>query len=177
MKIITCYLDLTVREAYEDFQALPAMLMGLSYGMVYKPVASRRCPVQDAQANEQLLGLWALACSAQANPNRYVCDTVFSCAWSASSGQACALDLEQAALCLPRVLSPLVPVHAHQVLDHLEQHTQEATALGMGVANLPLYVVDGLTYSAKHAAIELQTYLYGGGNTQLAQRGEGETSA
>lgn len=117
------------------------------------------CPLQLPAAhpfNPLALLRLALACDAQGQPNRYVCEQVFHHVWC-SGGQDAASPqrLEE----LVQKLQPSRDVADPQVKQTLQAHTQEAIA--RGVFGVPSWVVDDKVFWGRDALPMLSAYLRG----------------
>ena len=97
----------------------------------------------------------AVACDAQGEPSRYVCETIFRHVWCGGAPAADAARLQA-------LTAQLAPVRAAQdaaVKAQLKAHTDEA--LGLGVFGVPTLVVDGKLFWGLDALPMLQAYLSG----------------
>ena len=97
----------------------------------------------------------ALACDAQGQPNRYVCETVFRHVWC---GGAEAGDAQRLAV-LRAHLEPQRDPDAAEVKAQLKAHSGEAIALG--VFGVPTLMVDGKLFWGLDALPMLRAYLLG----------------
>jgi 2-hydroxychromene-2-carboxylate isomerase len=169
MKTITCYLDFISPYAYLAFEALPQSLVGVSHRMVYKPVLfaamlkhhGQLGPAEIAGKREShpfnplaLLRL-AVACSADGEVNRYVCDTIFKHVWHGGA----AADDAQRLQALTQQLAPQRSVDAPEVKDQLKANTEEAIA--RGVFGVPTFCVDDKVFWGLDALPMMRAYLDG----------------
>jgi 2-hydroxychromene-2-carboxylate isomerase len=97
----------------------------------------------------------ALACDAQGEPNRYVCETIFRHVWRGGAEAADPLRLEQ----LTRELAPARDPHGEAVKAELRTRTDQALALGL--FGVPSIVVDGHLFWGLDALPMLRAYLLG----------------
>jgi 2-hydroxychromene-2-carboxylate isomerase len=109
----------------------------------------------------------AVACDAQGEPNRYVCETVFRHAWR---GGADAADPDRLAS-LAAALAPERSPDGDDVKAQLRSHTQEA--IDRGVFGVPSCVVDDRVFWGFDALPMLRAYLegadwFGGGAWEAA---------
>jgi len=113
----------------------------------------------------------AVACSANGEPNRFVCDTLFKHVWQ---GGAAADDLARLqALALQ--LEPQRSVDAPEVKDQLKANTEEAIA--RGVFGVPTFVVDDKVFWGLDALPMLRAYLDGDAWFDLAWDAAARTQA
>jgi 2-hydroxychromene-2-carboxylate isomerase len=98
----------------------------------------------------------AVACSAEGEPNRYVCETIFKHVWC--SGRAVADDAARVQA-LTQQLAPQRAVDAPQVKDQLKANTEEAIA--RGVFGVPTLAVDDKLFWGLDALPMLRAYLDG----------------
>jgi 2-hydroxychromene-2-carboxylate isomerase len=97
----------------------------------------------------------AVACSADGEPNRYVCETIFKHVWQ---GGAAADDAAR----LPTLTQQLAPqrsVDAPEVKEQLKAHTEEAIA--RGVFGVPTFYVDDKVFWGLDALPMMRAYLDG----------------
>lgn len=97
----------------------------------------------------------ALACEAQGQPNRYVCETVFRHVWQ---GGADATDLARLQV-LTQQLAPQRAVNSDEVKSQLKLHTDEA--IERGVFGVPTLAVDDKLFWGLDALPMLRDYLAG----------------
>lgn len=97
----------------------------------------------------------AIACDADGQPNRFVCEQVFRHVWC--SGQDALDPLRLAALTAQ--LAPARDVQSPQVKQALQAHTDEA--LARGVFGVPSWVVDDKVFWGQDALPMLRAYLLG----------------
>ena len=97
----------------------------------------------------------AVACSAEGEPNRYVCETLFHHVWQ---GGAAADDATRVQA-LTQQLSPQRSVDAPEVKAHLKAHTEEAIA--RGVFGVPTFCVDDKVFWGLDALPMMRAYLDG----------------
>jgi 2-hydroxychromene-2-carboxylate isomerase len=97
----------------------------------------------------------AVACSAQGQPNRYVCETIFRHVWTGGEDAA---DAQRLAA-LTAQLAPQRAVDGDDVKSQLKMHSDEA--LAQGVFGVPALVVDGKAFWGLDALPMLRDYLSG----------------
>jgi len=97
----------------------------------------------------------AIASSAEGEPNRYVCDTLFKHVWQGGA----AADDPQRLQNLTQQLSPQRSVDAPEVKDQLKANTQEAIA--RGVFGVPTFCVDDKVFWGLDALPMMRAYLDG----------------
>ncbi|MBC7726775.1 MAG: 2-hydroxychromene-2-carboxylate isomerase [Microbacteriaceae bacterium] len=97
----------------------------------------------------------ALACQADGQPNRHVCETIFRHVWR---GGADAADAARLTL-LQQTLGPLRDPQADDVKLQLRRHTHEAIA--GGVFGVPTFAVDGKLFWGFDALPMLRACLAG----------------
>ena len=97
----------------------------------------------------------AVACDAQGEPNRYVCETIFRHVWRGGLEAADATRLES----LTAQLAPARAAQDATVKAQLKAHTDEAIALGL--FGVPSFVVDGKVFWGFDALPMLRAYLSG----------------
>lgn len=97
----------------------------------------------------------AVACDAQGEPNRYVCETVFRHVWR---GGAEAADPARLAA-LTQQLAPRRDPNGEDVKAQLRAHTE--TALALGLFGVPSFVVDGRVFWGFDALPMLRAFLAG----------------
>ena len=97
----------------------------------------------------------AVACDAQGEPNRYVCETLFHHVWR---GGADAIDAARLQA-LTQQLAPGRAVDGDEVKAQLKAQTQEAIELG--VFGVPTFAVDGKLFWGFDALPMLRDYLCG----------------
>ncbi len=97
----------------------------------------------------------ALACDAEGQPNRYVCESVFRHVWS---GGAEATDVERLQV-LTQGLNPARSPSSDEVKAQLKANTDEALALG--AFGVPTLVVDDKLFWGFDALPMLRDYLDG----------------
>ena len=97
----------------------------------------------------------AIACGAQGQPSRYVCEKIFRHVWCAGQDAADAERLPE----LAANLNPAQDASAPSVKQALQAHSAEAIALG--VFGVPTWVVDGRLFWGQDALPMLRAYLQG----------------
>lgn len=97
----------------------------------------------------------ALACAAQGQPNRYVCETLFRHVWQGGAD----VNDPQRLQVLTQQLAPLRDVGSDAVKVQLKAQTDGAIALG--VFGVPTFVVDGKLFWGFDALPMLRAYLSG----------------
>jgi len=97
----------------------------------------------------------AVACSANGEPNRFVCDTLFKHVWQGGAAADDPARLQALAL----QLEPQRSVDAPEVKDQLKANTEEAIA--RGVFGVPTFVVDDKVFWGLDALPMLRAYLDG----------------
>lgn len=97
----------------------------------------------------------ALACDAQGEPGRYVCETIFRHVWRGGAEAADPLRLAQ----LTRELAPARDPQGEAVKAELRTRTEQALALGL--FGVPGIVVDGHLFWGLDALPMLRAYLLG----------------
>ena len=97
----------------------------------------------------------ALACDAQGEPSRYVCETLFRHVWRGGAEAADPLRLAE----LTRELAPLRDPQGQAVKAELKARTDEALALGL--FGVPSIRVDGRLFWGFDALPMLRAYLLG----------------
>jgi 2-hydroxychromene-2-carboxylate isomerase len=97
----------------------------------------------------------AVACSADGQPNRYVCETVFKHVWQ---GGAAADDVTRLQA-LTQQLDPQRSVDAADVKEQLKANTEEAIA--HGVFGVPTFCVDDKLFWGLDALPMMRAYLDG----------------
>ncbi|WP_137895313.1 2-hydroxychromene-2-carboxylate isomerase [Ramlibacter sp. 2FC] len=97
----------------------------------------------------------ALACDAQGEPNRYVCETIFRHVWRGGAEAADPLRLAQ----LTRELAPARDPQSEAVKAELKARTEQALALGL--FGVPTIAVDGHLFWGLDALPMLRAYLLG----------------
>jgi 2-hydroxychromene-2-carboxylate isomerase len=97
----------------------------------------------------------AVACSANGEPNRFVCDTLFKHVWQGGAAADEPARLQALAL----QLEPQRSVDAPEVKDQLKANTEEAIACG--VFGVPTFVVDDKVFWGLDALPMLRAYLDG----------------
>ena len=97
----------------------------------------------------------AVACSAEGEPNRLVCDTLFKHVWQGGAAADDAARLQA----LTQQLEPTRSVDAPEVKDQLKANTEEAIACG--VFGVPTCVVDGKVFWGLDALPMMRAYLDG----------------
>ena len=97
----------------------------------------------------------AIACSAEGEPNRYVCETIFKHVWQ---GGAAADDAARLHI-LAQQLSPQRSVDALEVKGQLKANTEEA--LARGVFGVPTFCVDDKLFWGLDALPMMRAYLDG----------------
>lgn len=188
MKHITFYLDFISPYAYLAFEQLPAVLVGHSYTVTYKPIlfaallkhhgqlgpaempGKRDWTYRQVLWQARQLGLdlqlpaahpfnplallrLAVACDAQGQPNRYVCETLLRHVWRGGADAADAQRLHA----VTELLAPARGVNSDEVKAQLKAHTEEAIA--QGVFGVPTLAVDGKLFWGFDALPMLRDYL------------------
>ncbi|WP_299510329.1 2-hydroxychromene-2-carboxylate isomerase [uncultured Limnohabitans sp.] len=97
----------------------------------------------------------AIACGAQGQPSRYVCEKIFRHVWCTGQDAADAERLPE----LAANLNPAQDASAPSVKQALQAHSAEAIALG--VFGVPTWVVDGRLFWGQDALPMLRAYLQG----------------
>ncbi len=97
----------------------------------------------------------SVACSANGEPNRYVCETIFKHVWQ---GGAPADDPERLQA-LTQQLAPHRSVDSPEVKDQLKANTEEAIA--RGVFGVPTFCVDDKVFWGFDALPMMRAYLDG----------------
>ena len=97
----------------------------------------------------------AIACSADGQPNRYVCETLFQHVWQ---GGAAADDATRVQA-LTQQLQPQRSVDAPEVKEQLKANTEEAIA--RGVFGVPTFCVDDKLFWGLDALPMMRAYLDG----------------
>ena len=97
----------------------------------------------------------AVACSADGEPNRYVCETIFKHVWQGGAPA----DDAQRLQALTQQLSPQRAVDAPEVKDQLKANTEEAIA--RGVFGVPTFCVDDKVFWGLDALHMMRAYLDG----------------
>jgi 2-hydroxychromene-2-carboxylate isomerase len=97
----------------------------------------------------------AVACSAEGEPNRYVCETIFKHVWQGGAGADDAARLSV----LTQHLSPKRTVDALEVKDQLKANTEEAIA--RGVFGVPAFYVDDKVFWGLDSLPMMRAYLDG----------------
>ena len=97
----------------------------------------------------------AIACGAQGQPSRYVCEKIFRHVWCTGQDAADAERLPE----LAANLNPAQDASAPSVKQALQAHSAEAIALG--VFGVPTWVVDGRRFWGQDALPMLRAYLQG----------------
>jgi 2-hydroxychromene-2-carboxylate isomerase len=97
----------------------------------------------------------ALACDAQGEPNRYVCETIFRHVWCGGAEAADAQRLQA----LTQQLAPPRDANGEAVKAQLKSHTEEA--IGLGVFGVPTFAVDDKLFWGLDALPMLNAYLAG----------------
>ena len=97
----------------------------------------------------------ALACDADGQPNRYVCEQVFRHVWCSAQD---AVDPQRLSV-LGQQLQPLRDPASLQVKQDLQTHTQEA--IEAGLFGVPSWVVDNKVFWGRDALPMLRAYLLG----------------
>ena len=97
----------------------------------------------------------AVACSAEGEPNRYVCETIFNHVWQ---GGAAADDTTRLQA-LTKQLAPQRSMDAPEVKALLKANTEEA--LARGVFGVPTFCVDGKVFWGLDALPMMRAYLDG----------------
>lgn len=97
----------------------------------------------------------ALACPAQGQPNRYVCETIFHHVWQGGNDAVDATRLQA----LQRQLAPVRDPASAAVKAELTAHTGHA--IGQGVFGVPTFTVDDKLFWGLDALPMLRDYLAG----------------
>jgi 2-hydroxychromene-2-carboxylate isomerase len=97
----------------------------------------------------------AVACSAEGEPNRYVCETIFKHVWQGGAAADDAARLQA----LTQQLAPQRSVDAPEVKAQLKANTEEAIA--RGVFGVPTFVVDNKVFWGLDALPMMRAYLDG----------------
>ena len=97
----------------------------------------------------------AVACDANGEPNRWVCEQVFRHVWCTGEDAA---DADRLAVLTAQLHPRRDPVSPEVKLD-LQTHTQHA--LAAGVFGVPTFVVDGKVFWGQDALPMLRAYLLG----------------
>jgi 2-hydroxychromene-2-carboxylate isomerase len=97
----------------------------------------------------------AVACSAEGEPNRFVCETLFKHVWQGGAAADDAARLQA----LAQQLAPPRSVDAPDVKDQLKTNTEEAIA--RGVFGVPSFCVDDKVFWGLDALPMLRAYLDG----------------
>ena len=97
----------------------------------------------------------AVACSAEGEPNRYVCETIFKHVWQGGAAADDAARLQA----LAQQLTPQRSVDAPDVKDQLKTNPDEAIA--RGVFGVPSFCVDDKVFWGLDALPMLRAYLDG----------------
>jgi 2-hydroxychromene-2-carboxylate isomerase len=97
----------------------------------------------------------AVACSAEGEPNRYVCETIFKHVWQGGEPAGDAQRLQV----LTQQLAPQRSVDAPEVKDQLKANTEEAIA--RGVFGVPTFCVDDKVFWGLDALPMMRDYLDG----------------
>lgn len=97
----------------------------------------------------------AVACSAEGEPNRYVCETIFKHVWQGGAAADDAARLQA----LAQQLAPQRSVDASEVKDQLKANTDEAIA--RGVFGVPTFYVDDKVFWGLDALPMMRAYLDG----------------
>jgi len=97
----------------------------------------------------------AVACDANGEPNRYVCETIFRHAWQGGADAADAARLEA----LTARLAPSRSLQDATVKAQLQGHGEQALALGL--FGVPSFVVDAKVFWGFDALPMLRAYLLG----------------
>ena len=97
----------------------------------------------------------ALACDADDQPNRYICEQVFRHVWCSGEDAADAARLAM----LTEQLQPARDPGSPEVKQALQAHTEEAIALGL--FGVPSFVVDDRLFWGQDALPMLRAYLSG----------------
>ena len=97
----------------------------------------------------------AVACSAEGEPNRYVCETIFKHVWQGGAAADDAARLQA----LTQQLAPQRSVDAPEVKAQLKANTEEAIA--RGVFGVPTFVVDDKVFWGLDALPMMRAYLDG----------------
>jgi 2-hydroxychromene-2-carboxylate isomerase len=97
----------------------------------------------------------AVACSAEGEPNRYVCETIFKHIWQGGAPADDASRLQA----LGQQLAPQRPVDSSEVKDQLKANTEEAIA--HGVFGVPTFCVDDKVFWGLDALPMMRAYLDG----------------
>lgn len=95
----------------------------------------------------------AVACSAEGEPNRYVCERIFHHVWQGGAAADDATRLQA----LAQQLSPQRSVDAPEVKEQLKANTGEAMALG--VFGVPTFCVDDKVFWGLDALPMMRAYL------------------
>lgn len=98
----------------------------------------------------------ALACDAQGQPNRYVCETLFAHAWVGGLDAADAIRLQE----VSALLAPLRDPKSEAVKQELSANGQAAIA--QGVFGVPAFEVDGKVFWGLDALPMLRDYIENG---------------
>lgn len=149
MKSIVFYVDFMSPAARLDFERLPQALQGWSYCLSFKPVQRPLRPPFESLS----LPLLAVACDASGMPNRFVCETIFRHV-SAHGEQAS--DAARVAA-LSAQLAPVQDVASERVTQQLKAHSAEALALGLGLEDVPGFVVEGQVFRGLDALAMLRS--------------------
>nr|WP_315262510.1 2-hydroxychromene-2-carboxylate isomerase [uncultured Limnohabitans sp.] len=97
----------------------------------------------------------AIACSAEGEPNRYVCETIFKHVWQGGAAADDAARLQA----LTQQLAPRRSVDAPEVKDQLKANTEEAIV--RGVFGVPTFCVDDKVFWGLDALPMMRAYLDG----------------
>jgi 2-hydroxychromene-2-carboxylate isomerase len=97
----------------------------------------------------------AVACDADGEPNRYVCEQVFRHVWCSGHDAA---DADRLAV-LTAQLNPARDPASPEVKQALQAHTEQALALGL--FGVPSFVVDDKVFWGQDALPMLRAYLLG----------------
>lgn len=97
----------------------------------------------------------AVACSADGEPNRYVCETIFNHVWQGGAAADDAARLQT----LTQQLAPQRSIDAPEVKDQLKANTEEAIA--RGVFGVPTFCVDDKVFWGLDALPMMRAYLLG----------------
>jgi 2-hydroxychromene-2-carboxylate isomerase len=97
----------------------------------------------------------AVACSAQGEPNRYVCETIFRHVWRGAEDAADATRLAQ----LAEQLQPQRDVASDEVKAQLKANTDEAVALGL--FGVPAFTIDDKIFWGFDALPMMRSYMKG----------------
>ena len=95
----------------------------------------------------------AVACSAEGEPNRYVCETIFKHVWQGGAAADDAARVQS----LAQHLKPQRSVEAPEVKDQLKANTHEAIA--RGVFGVPTWCVDDKVFWGLDALPMMRAYL------------------